>query len=53
MPWSFQPEAKYISAEFNGDAYAELDFYYSFLKVAALFHEAPDMARQSLACDSK
>ena len=37
------------NVKFRGDEYAELSFFYDYLQVGAVFHEAPDMARQALA----
>jgi glycerophosphoryl diester phosphodiesterase len=47
--WSFQPEPLYVPAQFNGSDIDELAFFYGCLGVTAVFHEAPDMARQLLA----
>lgn len=53
MSWSYQPEAIYIPKQFNNDEVSELNFYYGCLGVTAVFHEAPDLARQALiSCDS-
>jgi len=51
MPWSFQPEASYVSLEFDDRVYEEMALYYKTLRVAAIFHEAPDMAVKYLAVE--
>ena len=50
IPYTLKPEPDTIdTAKFNNDPYKELAFFYDYLDCLAVFHEAPDMARQHLS----
>jgi len=50
IPYTLKPEPSTINTrKFKDDPYKELAFYYDYLGSLAVFHEAPDMARQYLA----
>ena len=50
IPYTLKPEASSIdTARFHDDPYKELAYYYDYLHCLAVFHEAPDMARQHLS----
>jgi glycerophosphoryl diester phosphodiesterase len=50
IPYTLKPETSSIdTVRFRNDPYKELAYYYDYLQCLAVFHEAPDMAREHLS----